>query len=123
MNTLLDTTDKTPAQYAADRLKAAPFLQFNSLFNAWRTGVSSIWDAENPQDVLDAVGNSGGELFALAGATAGFLESLKPGCTAETVAKIKAFSIADDGRVTITIADVAPEVTDAPAPDEALAIV
>jgi hypothetical protein len=99
---LLNSNKLTPSQSKAARLKSLPAAQFRQLLNAWQNGVSLIWDDSNPQSVLDELGTDAAQLFALSTATAKFLETLKPGCVALTLKKIKPFTINPNETITIS---------------------
>jgi hypothetical protein len=102
MSSLLNPITKTKPQLKAERLKLLPIQQFSQLLRTWEQGVSLIWSDENPQAIFTELGASGGELIQLSIATAAFLEGLKAGCTAEALALVKAFTVAEDGTVTVT---------------------
>jgi hypothetical protein len=101
MNTLLSPI-VTPAQRKAAQLKQFPAAQFNQLLTAWKQQVSLLWDDQDPQAILDVIGTDGAELFTLSASLAAFLESQKEDCTAATLAKVKPFTVEQDGSVTIT---------------------
>ena len=83
-------------------MKVVPRHQFEVLFRAWQQGIEALWGANAPTAlILAELGTDAGELFQLCAATTAFLEQLKPGCTAETVALIRPFTIAQDGSVTL----------------------
>lgn len=91
----------TTAQRKAESLRRFPAIQFNQLLQSWKQQVSAIWDDENPQGILDELGTDGAALFALSASLAAYLESVKAVCTAETLAKVKAFTVEEDGRIAI----------------------
>lgn len=72
------------------------------LYTGWLRNMSDIWDVPNPQTVLDAIGTDAAEMFLLSQKTAAFLEQLKPGCTTAALAKMKPFTVNQDGTITIT---------------------
>ncbi len=102
---LLETTTTPPNRIAqkAERLLRAPAQVFNQLLNQWQQGIADIWDDANPQAVLDELGTKAPELFQLSSQLAGFLETMKPGCTAAASAKVKPFTVVS-GKVVITVA-------------------
>jgi len=99
---LLDTQPEqfNRTEQKVKRVLAMPSQLFNQILQQWSQGVSAIWDDETPQAILDGVGDKGLETFTRSAALAVFLESQKPGCTTEVVAKIKSFTV-DNGRIVI----------------------
>jgi hypothetical protein len=94
-----------PAQnHASDiatKLRSTSNTLFKTLLTSWQLSMRAIWLDENPQAIFTELGTDAGELCALSGRTAAFLESLVPGCTAKTLALAKPFTVESDGRVTI----------------------
>ena len=85
----------------AKRLLQMPSSQFQSVLGGWKMGMRLIWDDENPQAILDAIGVHGKELFELSTKTAIFLESVEAGCTKEYMKKVLPCTINSDGSITI----------------------
>jgi hypothetical protein len=83
------------------QLKRLAPQQFNQLLNGWKLGISMVWDATNPQEVFDGLGELAGEFVLASSATVTLLEYLKAGCTAEYLAKVKPHTVNPDGTVTI----------------------
>lgn len=83
----------------ANGLIQAPRTLFDTLLKSWENGVAAIWDDPNPSDILAALGTHGVELFQLSSKTAEFLESLQPGCTAGSMAKVKDITANPDGSI------------------------
>jgi hypothetical protein len=92
-----------------EQLVNMPAMQFEQLLTTWKRGVELIWKDENPQAVMNAVHsklvseNKGtmAELFQASSVTAAFLEGFKNGCTTETMALIKPFTVNQDGTIAV----------------------
>jgi hypothetical protein len=82
---LLDVTSPTltPEQLAAKRaaevrrkasvLTTSTTYSFNALLTSLTSSFGVLWDDENPQEILDALGTAGPELFQLSSLTLQFL--------------------------------------------------
>lgn len=108
MSILTDQPD-TPAQAKARRLIEGIRRTKGVLIAEFRQNVLELWDYEDPQAVLDAVGDESEELFYLSNEYAAFLNTIltRAGDTkslselTEILAKVKAVTVHEDGRVTI----------------------
>lgn len=92
----------TETQRIANRLLNFPSMQFHSLLTSWDNSIRQLWgNPENTQAILDIIGTNAAELFELSAATATFLETLQPGCTANSLALLQPFTVNPDGTITI----------------------
>lgn len=108
---LLSDPTHTTAQIALKRrqliitksnaLLGAPLQNFNAILTSWKLGMAMVWDDENPSDILAQIGIHAVELFGISSLTAAFLESLKSGCTIDTMEKVKPYTAHPDGSITI----------------------
>lgn len=85
----------------AERLTSQPATRFRQFLSTWEADIRALWNAPDPQAVLDNVGPLAAELFSVSGKTAMYLESLRPGCTATAMALVGEFQVNADGTVTI----------------------
>lgn len=99
--TLPAPTQQNANVVKASRLKRTAYDLYVTVFQGWARGMRDIWEAQDPQAVIDALGTDAVELFALSAKTVAFLESLNPGCTAEFLAKMKPFTENADGTISI----------------------
>ena len=94
----------TPAQATAAQIGGTAQRSFNQLLSDWKMCVALVWKNPQhltPQQVFTALGTNGGPLIDAAQKTQAYLESLRPGCTADTAALIKAHTVNGDGTVTV----------------------
>ena len=103
---LLEIPTQTPTQRLAKQVLEGPNAIFCLLFQNWKARFEQLWRAEDPQAVLDEIGTDAGEVFLLSSQLVQFLETLKPGCTAETLALMKPVTINPDGSATIDVPPV-----------------
>lgn len=98
---LIDEEQLTRVGRKAQLLRSLPRSTFKYLCETLNKGINLVWDDEDPQAVIDELGEHALELISLQSALADFLEALKPGCTASIVAKIKPYEVVD-GHVVVT---------------------
>jgi hypothetical protein len=106
---LLTTSPETDAQIRAREVLVAPAQTRDVLLNQLNDATSRLWDAPDPQAVLDVIGPKAAELFTLNQAFAGIIAQLLTvnGDTAGLArlqgiaAKIKPHVVNQDGTVTI----------------------
>lgn len=106
---LLEPPTLTANQRTAKQVLEGPNAIFCNLFQNWKIRFEQLWRAQDPQGVLDELGTNAGEVFLLSSQLVGFLETLKPGCTAETLAIMKPVTINPDGSATIDVPPVEEE--------------
>ena len=90
----------TAAEAIASDLKAKPRKTFLTFLADWEDGISQLWDGDTA-GILAALGTSAEDLFTDSNAAIAFLETQLPGSTDAGVAKIRAFTINQDGSVTL----------------------
>jgi len=118
MSILTEQTD-TPAQAAARRLVEGVRRTKGVLIAEFRQNVLELWDNEDPQAVLDAIGSDAEELFYLSNQFATFLHAMLTHAgdaqslieLGEILGKVKPVTVHEDGAVTIN-----PEPTPTPEP-------
>lgn len=100
---LLNTTPPSlsVSERTALRLERIVKQQFDMLLSSWTSAMRTIWTAQDPQAVLDALGPKAIELFQFSAQTAQFLEQLQPGCTTEIAALRPDYTIVD-GRIVLS---------------------
>lgn len=82
-------------------------MTFNNLLNNYIEGTNIFWNnprGASPKDIAEKLGTDAAEVFQLHYAVGQFLESIKPGCTAEVNSNIpwNTFVLNEDGTVTIS---------------------
>lgn len=97
---LLDNTP-TLIEKKREALLNGPRALFNNMFQQWRVQFLMLWDNDNPAEILEALGTNAVELFTLSAQMVVFLETLKPGCTADLLTKMLPCTLHEDGTVTI----------------------
>ena len=90
------------AEARAQHLRTVPARVFRQVLRSWEDSVKMLWEYEDPQAVLDLLGEDAAELFDLSGKVAAFLETVKPECTQETRKLIKDFTL--DGKTVKMVA-------------------
>jgi hypothetical protein len=104
---LLEPQEGAPqsqAKIIARLLLSFPHRQFTEELAAWQRSVSTLWRGTTDEfvsEVLLELGTKAAELFSLSVQKAAHLESLVPGCTADTLTLIRPFTIHEDGTVTL----------------------
>ena len=98
----------TQAEQKANRIKRSAKQSTDALIQGVVSSLSAIWEDENPQDVLDALGTDAQELFELNTNTVAFLageltgkRDNELGVIMGLVAKVQAHTVNEDGSVTI----------------------
>ncbi len=94
----------TPAEVTALQIDSTAKRSFNGLLQDWQYCVKLVWKNPRgltPQQVFTALGANGGPMVDASQKTQAYLESLRPGCTADTAALIKAHTVNGDGTVTV----------------------
>jgi hypothetical protein len=89
------------------------------LLAAWGRSIDLVWNNPNPSLILAEMGNKALDVFTISTATAMFLESVVPGCTAYHMSKVQACTPHQDGTVTldpVVVPTPDPEPTPDPAP-------
>ena len=102
-------TELTQAERKANRVLRSAKQSTDSLIQGVVSSLSLIWEDENPQDVLDALGTDAKELFELNTNTVAFLAGELAGkrdnelaVIMGLVAKVQAHTVNGDGTVTIS---------------------
>ena len=72
------STQGNPARKAA-RIKHLNLVMANQMIKSWNEGWDLIWSDENPQAVLDALGEDAGEVFDINEANLVFLSNVLTG--------------------------------------------
>lgn len=72
------STQGNPARKAA-RIKHLNLVMANQMIKSWNEGWDLIWSDENPQAVLDALGEDAGEVFDINEANLVFLSNVLSG--------------------------------------------
>lgn len=106
---LLIEQPETPAQAAAREVLAAPAQTRDVILNQLNDAFSRLWDAPDPQAVLDAMGPKAGRVFAINTRFAQVVQDLliEEGDTVglarfqQILAKIPPCTVHEDGTVTI----------------------
>ena len=70
--------DNNPDRKAA-RIKHINLVLANEIIKCWNQGWDLIWSHENPQEVLDSLGEDAGEIFDINEATLVFLSNVLSG--------------------------------------------
>ena len=91
----------TQAELVAQRILRAHVLGFRQIKASWEARISDIWDAQDPQAIITALGTQAALVFFISAKTIEFLELMEPGSTTAGVAKIKPFTVHEDGTITI----------------------
>lgn len=73
---ILTTQIETPAQQTARKLIESIQSTKRVLLGELRHNIQLLWGSPNPQGVLDELGPAAGQIFALSGAFAGFLQQI-----------------------------------------------
>lgn len=109
---ILQPTPTTPQDIA--QVKATQIIQNTAraskrLIRDWERSIDTLWDHENPQAILDAMGTDAAEVFALSSAVIQLMASILPASLpdewtriqAQKLSKIQQCTIHDDGSVSI----------------------
>lgn len=107
---------ETPEQRTARKLVTGIQSMKRAILAELRHNVSTLWDAPNPQGVLDVLGANAGSVFALNTALVTFLTGVltDAGDTeglaelAAITAKVKPSTVHEDGTVTIDVPEEEP---------------
>lgn len=90
---------------AANALRA-PSVIYRHVHQTWVRGMENVWgNPDKTAEVLAKLGPDAAEVFILSGHCRTFLEAVNPGCTDEMYAKMKPFTINEDGTVTLDDGD------------------
>lgn len=102
------TDPVTPAQKAAALIKRKARVLFHTVKQAYEGNAKDFWQNReaSPQEIAEALGPDGAELFALHGRLGRLLEELVPGSTAEGMKVVGQFHINDDGTVEVPVREV-----------------
>ena len=73
---------------------------FNQLLTQWELSVKSLWQGDT-EAILAELGTNSVEVFRVSAETVKFLEALKPGCTVNGRALMRAFTEHEDGTITL----------------------
>ncbi len=93
--------NKTQAEKQADQILSLIRVMHGELKEFHEQGMHQLWEGEaDPQDVLDALGTNGEEVFWLSRELVQFINTIEP----DYVPKVPPveFTIEEDGKVTIT---------------------
>jgi hypothetical protein len=76
---------------------------FSIVLTRWQSGMQLLWGTpEKTQEIFNAYGANAGKLFTESQATVAWLESLSPGCTTQTLALMRPYTMSENGTVTLT---------------------
>lgn len=101
--------DRTPAQIAADEIRAAIGELAEKMVSSQKTIFHKLWRPESPlitQDILDALGTDAAQLFELGGVNVQTILQLyanaeKPVLSPDEYVPLKPYTIHEDGTVTL----------------------
>ena len=113
----MSVLDTTPAQAVADAMKRDARDTFSLLERIFTNGARNFWTNQNatPAEIAAALGTSGVELFQLHWRIGELLASIRPDAIAEGMSVVGAYTMNEDGTVTIVLT---PEPTpEPPAPE------
>jgi peptide subunit release factor 1 (eRF1) len=97
-------------QQAATRLVEFTRNSFDNLLRQWETGMILLWSEKvdengntfGAKEILENLGTDAKDLFVISEGLRSYLESLKPGCTDQIMAKYyKPVTIRKNGTVTL----------------------
>ena len=91
----------TRTQEKALAIMTMPSRSFIDQLTLWQSGMDLLWDDEDIEGVLEAMGTRAVEVFSVSAIVVNYLESLLPGCTADRIAKMLPFTINVDGTITL----------------------
>ena len=97
---LYDNPPNTEAKATAARLLKDAIALVPSILAEWRNAMDALWDGDTAA-ILAEFGTRGLDAFLDSSATVAFLEHFSPGCTADRISKIRAYTIQQDGTVTL----------------------
>ena len=97
----LITNPPSNAPAIALKIMSIPSEKFSEQLATWREGMDLLWDGDT-EAILEAFGTRGAEVFATSNIAVTYLENLVPGCTADRIAKVRPYTIAENGVVTLS---------------------
>ena len=108
-----------PASIAANALITEARDVYTRMLSSFTEGARYFW--QNPsgltqQEIADALGAAGVEVFALHGKLGALLAEVNPAAIAEAIAVVGEFTYGEDGRVTITSVPTPPDPEPLPEP-------
>lgn len=108
---ILQPTPTTPvavAERKANQLKVTTARSARRLIREWERSIDTLWDSDDPQAILDALGTDAAEVFELSTAIIGLMSTALPDRLPDDwariqtkIAKIQPHTINGDGTVTI----------------------
>lgn len=104
MSSILDYSPSNSGAKAAEEISANARALREHLINSYNGLMGMFWGhpTASPQEICDALGERAGSLFAYGAALAAFIEQIDPVAAATLRAPANAFTVAADGRVTIS---------------------
>lgn len=100
----LQPTPPTKAEMAANRMKKQTYQSFMGLVDAFNDGALLFWDNPEgltPQEVADALGTDGQEIFQLHYKLGIFLSGIKPESVEAGFSLIGNFTFNQDGSIQV----------------------
>lgn len=101
MSLITDLQKAANLKLAAAELQQIPRRVLDHDFPLWEKGMDIIWASESPAAVLSELGPTAAAIVSGHAAMVALLEAGAPGCTADRVAAMPAYTVHEDGTVTI----------------------
>lgn len=93
-----------PLERVSKNLKTTAYNSFKQMITTYEDGLRKFWKNPRftPQEISDELGNTAGELFRLHGLLYQTIKTANPETVITEVSSLGAFTINEDGTVTIT---------------------